>query len=451
MIPTKGNHIMKKLCLLLAAVTVIVFSPAGCSREEAVTTTAATTTVHEHTPGEWAKKIPSTCTEDGLSVRICTGCGETVEERAIKASGHSFEGGICSGCMLVEIDGTASVNSLGNPYHAVYGPGNPACIAWDLMLKDGILHRAAGDYDKNTGAFDLMAYDTVSGKWITTGHIDDEEISRFCDIDGTVMTPGTDATENWQFGNYYTFDGGSWEKHRTIPGGVHVFDMAKYDGKLFFALGVEPDKYSTPIAYTEDGVNYTFVPLYRDGVINNTFSGASIFRSYELYTFEGKLYAYVQIHGLTPAPMCEIYRFEGDRFEFMAKAGIFKSGCGMSYRHFAGEAEFEGSAYLVQGSLYSSDNGFTFTKYALPDRAMAADIMEENGSLLILAYVNDHDTGGCDTIIYSLRSGELTEVMRFDYGIPPMAFEATDEYFYISMARVLGNDPRNGVILRVDR
>ncbi len=43
-----------------------------------------------HTPGDWITVEEATCTEDGLREKICTVCGEVVEEEVIPALGHDF-------------------------------------------------------------------------------------------------------------------------------------------------------------------------------------------------------------------------------------------------------------------------------------------------------------------------------------------------------------------------
>lgn len=46
---------------------------------------------HEHVWGEWTESKASTCTEEGISIRKCTSCGEQdAETQVIKALGHSL-------------------------------------------------------------------------------------------------------------------------------------------------------------------------------------------------------------------------------------------------------------------------------------------------------------------------------------------------------------------------
>jgi hypothetical protein len=56
-------------------------------------------------------------------------------------------------------------------------------------------------------------------------------------IDGKLVIPGNDPMEPWELGNFYRLDAGGWTKIRTLPNGIHNFDMIKFGDVLYAALG----------------------------------------------------------------------------------------------------------------------------------------------------------------------------------------------------------------------
>jgi hypothetical protein len=279
----------------------------------------------------------------------------------------------------------------------------------------------------------------------------DEEISRFVEIDGALYAPGTDAVGgDWSLGNYYRLDEAEWTKFRAIPDGVHVWDIAKYDGKLFFSLGVNPAARATPLVYTADGKNYTFAPLYKNGVLNDNVSGVTTIRAYELYTCGGSLFAYVVAYTQSGWPKIETYRFEKDKFVYVADAPEFDMGANNTYRQFTGDGEFGGATYLVQNYLYRTTDGANFTQVTMPHNEFVADMLIRDGTMRVLTYKR-RSTGKkeYEIVIYDMKNGTPTEEYRFENELPPIALEYDGTYFYVALGRASGEDSRNGTVLRL--
>ncbi|MDY0002712.1 MAG: hypothetical protein RBU30_15555 [Polyangia bacterium] len=93
----------------------------------------------------------------------------------------------------------------------------------------------SGDYWNNSGRTDLWALSDDAGilSWTLDYTVDDEMVDTFRIYDGILYVPGTDATEDWSFGNFYTRVGSSWTKYRTVPNALHVVDIAKFKGDLY--------------------------------------------------------------------------------------------------------------------------------------------------------------------------------------------------------------------------
>jgi len=130
----------------------------------------------------------------------------------------------------------SSIINLGNPFKDRYPDDTEWVYArnvWDIEEWNGKIYFGVGDVALNAGPIDLWYYDTAQNKFINDFSIDDEQVLRFRQFDGTIYIPGFDATESWDFGNFYANSGSGWEKFRTIPGEIHVTDVFDHDNKLF--------------------------------------------------------------------------------------------------------------------------------------------------------------------------------------------------------------------------
>ena len=109
----------------------------------------------------------------------------------------------------------------------------PARKINELLLVKDRLYIGHGCFAANTGPTDIMYCDLSTGKFVTEGNVDDEAITKYRLLDGRLAIPGIDATEDWSFGNCYARGAAGWRKHRSIPKGLHVFDMVAYAGRWY--------------------------------------------------------------------------------------------------------------------------------------------------------------------------------------------------------------------------
>lgn len=114
----------------------------------------------------------------------------------------------------------------------------PSCYArsiWDMQRFGDRIYLGAGDSYFNSGATTVWSLTAPGGAVATQPElvVDDEMVLRFRHYGNTLYIPGIDATESWDFGNVYAHDGTSWIKHRSVPGALHVLDVAELDGKLY--------------------------------------------------------------------------------------------------------------------------------------------------------------------------------------------------------------------------
>ena len=133
---------------------------------------------------------------------------------------------------------------------------------WDMIVYHDQLYVGCGDYTHNTGPINVWTFTDDAG-WKTEFTVDEEEISHFRILDDTLIIPGADAREGWDFGNWYErTPAGEWTKHRNIPNALHVWDIFDYQGLRFAAIGAEPEGEAVAIS-TDKGLTWTtqVVPL----------------------------------------------------------------------------------------------------------------------------------------------------------------------------------------------
>lgn len=130
-------------------------------------------------------------------------------------------------------DITSQVVILGNPFTKSTFAKN----VWDMQLYNGRIYLGSGDCGNNAGATPVIYYDSAANKFITQFTVSEEQIDIYKVLNGKLYIPGTDSTESWDFGNFYTLENDQWTKFRTIPNANHVWDMAYFNGQLYAATG----------------------------------------------------------------------------------------------------------------------------------------------------------------------------------------------------------------------
>jgi len=117
----------------------------------------------------------------------------------------------------------------------------------DLQLFAGRIYVGCGDWNRNRGPIDIWSFDPASRerpvKFVKEFTVTDESVDSFRVFDGKLYVPGIDACakigENWELGNLYVLSERGWQKFRTVPNAVHVLDVARFNGKLYTAAGLE--------------------------------------------------------------------------------------------------------------------------------------------------------------------------------------------------------------------
>ena len=92
----------------------------------------------------------------------------------------------------------------------------------------------------------------ASGSFKKEYTVDDEQVHTFRDYDGKLYIPGMDATQSWQYGNLYVKDDGVWQKLRTIPKAIHVWNVAVLEGNIYVQTRDYGDNILTSISESSD-------------------------------------------------------------------------------------------------------------------------------------------------------------------------------------------------------
>jgi len=210
----------------------------------------------------------------------------------------------------------------------VLGHGNFMKDLFDLCVFEDRLYFGYGDATLNLGQNTPIEVRYFADPEVTAyAHdfvTDEEQIDRYR-IDGDVlMIPGVDATEDGLMGNAYIHPkGGEWTKSRTLDGGWHVHDIARF-GESIFAVGSG----GTGDDYTNSTVNAF---LWRSDDGGETFTVAvkiphpsppGDHRLVNLLAVAGKLYAagYYSANDMTYATA---YEWTGEELVPWSGAGQF--------------------------------------------------------------------------------------------------------------------------------
>lgn len=343
---------------------------------------------------------------------------------------------------------------LGIPLAQKYPGGDLARCVWDMAIHEGGIFLGSGDYDKNRGPVEIWRYDIAGNVFTQSGTVPDEEVNRFSFIFDTLVAPGIDPKEEWDWGNFYAYEGGEWVKHRTLPGGVHCFDIVEYSGMIFAGLGVEDGAGYSPIVYAFD-INDPFKPLslYKDGAPRDT-AGYEYIRVYDFFLVGEDLYALLYLYdseGQLPHAY-ELYRYGYDEDAFFFEDDWKEMFARIKYKyiHIGEKVLFDGSLFFTTGYLYETSDMKTVTQLPFSASTLVCDLYVGDDTLYILTSAKDTESGKIKTTVYELKAGtrELCEVFSFLYDVPSMSMVVDGKNFYIGMGGRSSHE-KNGMLLRV--
>ena len=303
----------------------------------------------------------------------------------------------------------------------LYSIGFPAQeqqpAAWNInVLKffNNRLYLGYGDATVNTGPTDVIYYDLDSNKFVKEFSVDDEGIYQYQVIDGKLVIPGVDATEEWDFGNIYVQEKSGWVKHRSITRGVHVFDAVAYQGKWYVGTGNfceltkdESFGFGAILSSTDTCKKWTYEYITPSDI-------SSVYRISAVISFRDKLYAFPYAYvGFTldeiPAEyrqyMGEPYQEDGQDYYLVSLDNAFGNTDAICY-----DGKMWRSADLIPDSLTYRTRPAVFKEKLVLSVVSGKYI----GSLSEYISKNGKLPANARTALYAF-DGQKTEKLDFEY------------------------------------
>lgn len=323
---------------------------------------------------------------------------------------------------------------LGIAYPHSYGGDAFARNMWDMQSYGGKVYFGGGDYDRNLGPCDLLCYDGTSGEVARVAELQDEQIGRFCIIDGQLVLPTTDQIGSGS-GGYFRLESGGWQTYRCLDGALHCFDMAEYADAYFAAVGLKTDDNDhSAIRRSTDGVHFDDVYLYRDGR-RVTVEKGQYGRCYELFVYKMELYAYYRASAYDYYAGVYRYDIEKDRFDFIGSS-FLPINCRNSQENYLtvqAKFEFGGEMVFVNNQVLCTDDMQCYRTVALPAGAVARDGLVLGGKLYILAAAQQADGTYKNMVLVGDSAERLDTIIVFDAPSYCVSFEYCEGYFLFAL------------------
>ena len=329
---------------------------------------------------------------------------------------------------------------LGIPYFSLYAAYPLAMTPSDLIVYDRCLLVSSGDWGGNMGPIDMLCYDIVQNEWRNSGTLQDEEIAVFFVINDNLVTPGIDPRDGWEWGNLYFLQNGTWQTKRTIPNGIHCFDLAYHEGALFAAVKTSDGGLQAAVS-RDMGDSFSLVPLIKDG---SPVTAVDMY--FDLFVIGEAVYAYC-CH--------ELYRYNGTSFvcetSWQNKIKTKYYNTPQKLRMFRAEANIGDTLYFTTGKLYSCTNTNDVRTIDTPNGELVYDIYMHDGGMYLLCDLKT-DTGYTMTVYRYIPEGEqfVTET-AFASDIPAISLAVDDGSYYFGMASNNYKKQNHGRIFKIEK
>jgi len=369
---------------------------------------------------------------------------------ALMAAG--FGGGALGGDPALELtastdapDVSARVVKLGNPYAARFASRDRfyARNIWDLQAFSGRVYIGGGNSSNlgpavSPGAIDVWSYSPARDSFTKDFTVDEEQVDRYKIYDGKLYIPGHDPRESWSLGNFYRKDLTGWKKFRTIPYGIHTYDLEWHGGYMFAATGTQ---YGGEVSRSSD-LGRTWKRFH-----------LSWERAYTLFKLGGKLY--VSSFGT------QVHRYAGGTFTPVSAASFFPGATLSGSVLVVRPVNFLNQLVYIAGKNVNDHQwvprglfrapAYGSSRRIAPPSGRTYDLRVANGKLYALV----NTKVAADKYIVSVRSTTdlvtWTEVFRFTRGAFARSFEYLNGNFYFGLGSEPGFvSPITGDILRVN-
>ena len=331
---------------------------------------------------------------------------------------------------------------MGCPFVDCYS-NSLAKTPWDMIIFDNQLFVGSGNYNQNCGPAQIACYDLATNE-LKLSSVPDEEINKFAIINETLIAPGIDPMQDWAYGNYYIFQNNSWKTVRSIPYGIHTFQIIEFDNKLFAALGTEIGHF--PISVSENnGKSFVEVKVTKNNCPSPTLDSFND-RIYNMFVIDSKLFA-VKFSG----GAYEVFMFNDGQFDYITQwiydivipntdPFVNKSG-------FIASITYNNTYYFSTGYLFKTQGVKNIKHIAFNDNKYIIDLYENNGHLFALA-IKENSNKSYTSAIYKINDNStelLFEVTESNYAI---SFAVNNENFYLGFGYCDANVDRTGKIIK---
>ena len=399
-------------------------------------------------------------------------------------------------------DDNNGIKNLGNIKEHITGSNSVdfayARNIWDMQLFGNRIYIGYGSWANsspsgaiNRGPIPIIAIDTETDQFVreevyafdrdgVLTHrprgADDEQIWRFRIINGNLYIPGTDArgrfgTEDepeWNWGNFYVRQSdGTWVRWRTIPGGLHVFDIVAFNGKLYTGIGGNGDiEGSRGVMYSSDeGISWSAPANFT--VISRHYT--LIEWGDSLYCFAGNSARRATVGGQPRTRLRGTVIDKNDRATDDAVLGIFvdlldEGNYIVRKYSFVGDTlafilykrgdhndSWEESAGLFFTKELSASG--TVSKARLPNQdAVAINTISRNNNEFAYILANIKNANDYTVIVYkTIDFITFEECLSFSFGTFARSFEEHNGNFYFGMGTMDGISPSelSGTVLKI--
>lgn len=354
-------------------------------------------------------------------------------------------------------DLTAKVVNLGQPFNKPVYARN----VWDMQLFNGKIYLAHGNEVNtppapNAGPIPVIYYDPSTNKFVTQYTAPEEQINVFKIINGNLYFPGDDATESWDFGNYYILDNNVWTKMRTIPKASHVFDITSYKGQLYAATGTEG--FGEVVTSQDNGLTWKSL-MPQSGNLFYTYSGMA----HTLFEFKAKLYA---VSSLTyiDCKYNDMLMMDGATAKTITVYGSkMLPGASNLYFYRILRPTVINDTLLYLGvkevnyiqwspdSMYIATDINQSTRVVFPQTtALPVDIVTRGSTVYVSAYIKNTADNYTNIVYSSSDLKNWRELFRFNYNTFARSFEELNGDFYFGLGCHVGALPEStGSILKI--
>jgi hypothetical protein len=338
----------------------------------------------------------------------------------------------CSEPLQTTKEITDQLELLGNPF---LEKPLMARNVWDMKVFDERLYFGHGDAVANSGPIKLWRYDTNSKQFISDFTVDDESIHDFDVVGNQLLIAGYDPREAWDLGNFYRLEDGVWHKHRTIPWGIHAYQVIEFDGKLFVGLGTD---HLHPSLLSSSDQGLTWLDATGKQFLDRAFNKLIVLNR-QLYAtglleagtvkLENGVFVDANIPieriapGVTPdAPMII------SKLEHFNNGVVYTVGTRQMYTTDPGEERYEP---IAKAAFFSSNFQDT-VPIPLPKDSFPTDILLKDAQVLILTH-RKLEAGFENIVIESSDARSWKETLRFSSSSFARSFEFLNSQFYFGL------------------